>query len=302
MKPDEVKKIEEYLAEKRVFVERAIDLYLPSDESYPPVIHKAMRYTTLAPAKRLRAILVMAGAEACGRPADLVTPTACAVEMIHAYSIIHDDLPCMDDDDYRRGKPANHKVFGEAIATLAGDALLTLAFETMARNAEYPEIGPARTLRAIKEIAVAIGTGGMIGGQVVDIQSEGRDVDADLIRYIHTHKTGALIRSCVRAGGILSGAGDEELEALGGYGECIGLAFQILDDVLDVTGDETKLGKRVGRDRERAKATYPSVFGLEQSRKFAERLTEKAKESLKPLRTRAGVLEGLADWLLLRQG
>lgn len=301
MRLREMSEIEDYLAEKRLLVDEALDRYLPPEETYPPLIHSAMRYTVLAPAKRLRAILVLASGEACGRTPGEVMPAACAVEMIHAYSLIHDDLPCMDDDDYRRGRLTSHKVYGEAVATLAGDALLTLGFETMARNAEFEAVGPLRTLRAIREIAVAVGTEGMIGGQVVDIQCEGREVDPELVRYIHSHKTGAFIRACARIGGILAGAGDEEIEILGEYGESIGLAFQVIDDILDVTGDETRLGKRVGRDREKAKVTYPLVFGLERSREFARELTRRAKDSLGPMRQRARVLEGLADWLLARQ-
>jgi geranylgeranyl diphosphate synthase type II len=289
-------------------IDRALQQYLPPDDAHPAIIHQAMRYSVFAGGKWLRPTLVLASAETCGAPPEPVLPIACAVELIHTYSLIHDDLPAMDDSDTRRGQPTCHIAFGEAIAVLAGDALHALAFDLIARAAG--EIPVDRALRVSREIAGAIGTAGMVGGQVLDLLGEapGRPFPggtlpperplADVVREIHTRKTAALIRACVRAGGIVAGAEDAALAALTGYGERMGLAYQIIDDVLDVVGEESKLGKRPGSDA--AKATYPAAFGLSRSREMAAVLTAEAQEALRPLGERAEILRELAGYLLAR--
>jgi geranylgeranyl diphosphate synthase type II len=284
--------LEAYMALRRGAVDAALDRLLPPAAAPPPVIHEAMRYSVLAGGKRLRPILALAGAEAVGGELEPVLPTACALELIHTYSLIHDDLPAMDDDDFRRGRPTSHKVFGEAIAILAGDALLTLAFELLARHATPP---------VVAEVAEAAGTAGMIGGQVVDIQSEGKRVDAQTLEYIHRHKTAALIRASLLSGARLAGAPPAQLEAIGEAGGRLGLAFQIVDDVLDVEGSLEELGKTAGSDRRKKKVTYPEHFGLEVSRLKAKGLVEEAKGLLAPLGHRAEPLRALADFILQRR-
>jgi geranylgeranyl diphosphate synthase type II len=259
-----------------------------------------MRYSVMAGGKRLRPILVIAGAEAVGGAADTVLPTACALELIHTYSLIHDDLPAMDDDDYRRGRPTSHKVFGEAVAILAGDALLTLAFQLVARNAE--RVGDPRVIcDVVADIAEAAGTGGMVGGQVVDIESEGKAVSAETLDYIHTHKTAALIRVSLRTGALLAGAKPDALAAISTAGERLGLAFQIVDDILDVEGSLEELGKTAGSDERKQKATDPAVHGLEVSRRRARALVEEAKDVLTTLGPPAAPLAALADYILERR-
>jgi geranylgeranyl diphosphate synthase type II len=293
--------LEGYMAERRRSVDAALDGYLPPANAYPPTIHEAMRYSVQAGGKRLRPILVIAGAEvAGGRMAD-VMPTACAFELIHTYSLIHDDLPAMDDDDYRRGRLTSHKVFGEAIAILAGDALLTHALGLVAANFG---LGPARAdvfPRLLGEITDAAGSRGMIGGQVVDIQSEGGEASAETLEYIHTHKTGALIRAALRAGALLAGASEAVLGGLTAYGERLGLVFQIVDDILDVEGSLETLGKTAGSDRRKKKVTYPDFHGLEASRARAAALTREAHAALAPLGRRAVPLAALADFVLHRK-
>ena len=287
-----------YLTERRGTVEEALDRYLPSLDRTPEKLHEAIRYSVLAPGKRLRPILVLASAEAVGGdPAD-VLPTACALECIHVFSLIHDDLPCMDDDDYRRGRLTNHKVYGEAMAMLAGDALLTLAFELVADNARNQP--PDRIVRALKLISTATGTWGMVGGQVVDIESEGREISFDTLRYIHAHKTGALLTVSAIVGAVLSGATDEQEAALRTYGQSIGLAFQIADDILDIVGDEKKIGKPVGSDVGNEKATYPKFFGLEESRRMAHAEVAKAVDALTPFGERAEPLRAIARYIVER--
>ncbi|MBI4587573.1 MAG: polyprenyl synthetase family protein [Candidatus Rokubacteria bacterium] len=281
-----------YLAERRRAVDAALDRHLPPPDAPPAIIHEAMRYSVFAGGKRLRPILVIAGAEAVGGSVERVLPTACALELIHTYSLIHDDLPAMDDDDYRRGRPTNHKVFGEAIAILAGDALLSLAFGLLAESA---------SLDVVKEVAAAAGTFGMIGGQVVDIQSEGKPVEARTLEYIHTHKTAALIRCALRSGAMIAGAAPETLAAVGEAGSRLGLAFQIVDDILDVEGSLEELGKTAGSDQRKKKATYPEYFGREASRLKAKALIEDAKAALAPLGPRAGPIRALADFILERR-
>jgi geranylgeranyl diphosphate synthase type II len=289
-----------YMAERRRAVDRALEQFLPSADSVPQTVHAAMRYSVFAGGKRLRPILVIAGAEVVGGDAESVMPTACALELIHTYSLIHDDLPAMDDDDYRRGLPTNHKVFGEAVAILAGDALLTLAFGLLAEN--FADGRDPRLLMAlVGEIADAAGTLGMIGGQAVDIQSEGKSVDSGTLEYIHTHKTAALIRAALRSGAILAGATPRQLEAIGEAGGRLGLAFQIVDDILDVEGSLEELGKTAGSDQRKKKVTYPEQFGLEASRLKAKSLIVEAKAALGVLGPRAEPLLALADFILERR-
>jgi geranylgeranyl diphosphate synthase type II len=289
------------MAERRRAVDAALDGCLPPARAYPPTIHEAMRYSVQAGGKRLRPILVIAGAEvAGGRMAD-VMPTACAFELIHTYSLIHDDLPAMDDDDYRRGRLTSHKVFGEAVAILAGDALLTHALGLVAANFGLGKAPAPVFPRVLGEITGAAGTGGMIGGQVVDIQSEGGQVSPETLEYIHTHKTGALIRAALRAGALLAGASEAVLVGLTGYGERLGLVFQIVDDILDVEGSLETLGKTAGSDRRKKKVTYPAFHGLEASRARAGALTREAHAALAPLGPGAAPLAALADFVLHRK-
>ena len=287
-----------YLDSLKSIVDRALDKYLPGKNEYPSSIHSAMRYSVFAGGKRIRPILTLSVAKLLGKDYRYVIPAVCAIEMIHTYSLIHDDLPCMDDDDYRRGRLTCHKVYGEAIATLAGDSLLTLAFKVFLENSNTA--GCERTLKALADLAKASGTYGMIGGQVVDIESENKDADLPVVQYIHTHKTGALICSSVRVGAILSGAKKKELYALTKYGEYTGLAFQIIDDCLNVEGDEKKLGKRVGSDLKKKKATYPAILGVQESKKRSYELCEEAKNSLKIFGEKAKILKDLADFIIKR--
>lgn len=281
-------------------IDRELDKYLPVAEERPPAIHKAMRYSIFAGGKRLRPILVIAAAEAVGGAARLVMPTACAMEMIHTYSLIHDDLPAMDDDDYRRGRLTSHKVFGEAVAVLAGDSLLTGAFELIARNADIDGVSSQAVIRVIGEVAAAAGSRGMIGGQVVDMENENRVIDAPTLQYIHAHKTAALFRAALRAGAILAGADDRQLTALTDYAEFTGLAFQITDDILDVEGNQEVIGKPVGSDEKRGKSTYPALFGLEESKRQAQDAVKRAVEALHIFDVEAEILRNIAGYLLLR--
>ena len=284
--------LDRYLADRRRAVDEALERYLPAKDAPPATVHEAMRYSVFAGGKRLRPILVIAGAEAVGGTMERVLPTACAFELIHTYSLIHDDLPAMDDDDYRRGRLTNHKVFGEAIAILAGDALLTLAFALLAEHA---------SLEVVKEVAHAAGTLGMIGGQVADIQAEGKSVDAATLEYIHRHKTAALIRCALQSGALLAGASSSALHAIGEAGAHLGLAFQIVDDILDVEGSLEDLGKTSGSDRRKKKVTYPEHFGLEASRLKAKSLIEEAKAALAPLGPRAEPIRALAGFIFERR-
>jgi geranylgeranyl diphosphate synthase type II len=292
--------LKSYLDSRRTLVDTALDTALPTEDTPPTNLHRAMRYSVLAPGKRLRPILVIAGAEAVGGAAPAVMQTACALELIHAYSLIHDDLPAMDDDDYRRGRLTNHKVFGEAMAILAGDALLTLAFRLIADNASRMS-DPRMIARVVADVADAAGTDGMVGGQVVDIESEGKDVTAETLEYIHRHKTAALIRVSLCAGATLAGARPEQLAAIRAAGEVLGLAFQIVDDILDVEGSLAELGKTAGSDERKKKATYPALFGLEVSRRKARTLIDEAKRSLDPLGPAATPIRALADFVLERR-
>jgi geranylgeranyl diphosphate synthase, type II len=289
-----------YLDARRVTVDDALDRVLPPETAEPVIIHRAMRYSVLAPGKRLRPILVIAGAEAVAGRADTVLDTACALELIHAYSLIHDDLPAMDDDDYRRGRLTSHKVFGEAMAILAGDALLTLAFRLVATNAA--RVVPAALVGSVvAEIADAAGTDGMVGGQVVDIESEGKSISPDMLDYIHLHKTAALIRAALRVGALLAGGHAEHVEAISRAGLALGLAFQIVDDILDVEGSLAELGKSAGSDERKRKATYPSLHGLPASKQRARELIEETKQLLSPLGPPADPIRTLADFVFERR-
>ena len=289
-----------YLKERAAAVDAALERFLPAETERPETLHKAMRYSVFAGGKRLRPVLVIAGAEAVGGNMAAVMPTACAVEMIHTYSLIHDDLPAMDNDDFRRGVPTNHKVFGEALAILAGDALLTLAFRLLADNVPATSSGP-RLRDVLVEIADAAGSPGMVGGQVADIECEGKPADAEIVDYIHTHKTAALIRASIRAGAILSGATPAQLAALGVVGGALGLAFQIMDDILDVTATTEELGKTAGKDQAQQKATYPAVHGIEASRRRAQALVAEAHAVLAPFGPRALPLCALGTFMIDRK-
>ena len=293
--------LEGYLAERRRAVDEALERHLPPATAPPPLIHEAMRYSVFAGGKRLRPILVIAGAEAVGGQMDDVMPTACCFELIHTYSLVHDDLPAMDDDDYRRGRLTNHKVFGEAIAVLAGDALLTHALGLVAVNFGLGKAAPEVCPRVLAEITAAAGTDGMVGGQVVDVQSEGKTVPAETLDYIHTRKTAALIRGALRSGALLAGASETALAALTVYGDRIGLAFQIVDDILDVEGSLATLGKTAGKDERQQKITYPGLHGLAASKARAAALTREAHDALDPLGRPAEPLHALADFILARR-
>ena len=306
--PDE---LERYLGERRLLVDEALERHLPGTGDPPKEIHEAVRYSVFAGGKRLRPILVLAAAEAAGGQMDQALGAAAAIELIHTYSLIHDDLPAMDDDDFRRGRPTCHKVYGEAMAILAGDALLTQAFILLSRppsedqgeplGAAYMQTTAEARLRVIQEIAQAAGSKGMVGGQVVDILHEDREVDLPTLQYLHAHKTGALIRACLRVGGVLASAGPEQLEALTRYGERIGLAFQIVDDILDLEGSLEALGKQAGSDLRKKKATFPALLGIEESRRWAHRLVSEAKQSLVIFGDRGAVLGAIADFVVMRR-
>ncbi|MDW8104744.1 MAG: polyprenyl synthetase family protein [Armatimonadota bacterium] len=292
--------LQAYLRERVRWVDEALERFLPDEGERPQQLHRAMRYSTLSGGKRLRPVLVIAGAEAVGGEASLVMPTACAIELIHTFSLIHDDLPAIDNDTLRRGRPTCHVQFGEATAILAGDALFASAFELIARNAET---APAeRVVQVLRLVAEASGTRGMVGGQMVDIESEGKPVDADTLEYIHRHKTAALIRASVLSGAVLAGANQEQLKALSYYGECVGLAFQIADDLLNVLGDPRKMGKAVGTDAARGKATYPALFGVDASRRRAYHLVQEAVQALRDFGEKAEPLRAIAHLVVEREG
>ncbi len=269
-----------YLAEHARDVEAFLDRNLPTADAFPPSIHRAIRYSLFAGGKRLRPVLVLASAEAVGGRGKDALPAAAALEMIHTYSLIHDDLPAMDDDDLRRGKPTSHVVFGEAIAILAGDALLTHAFHVLATaSSNHGTPGTSegeRRLRAVALLAEAAGMNGMIGGQVIDLESEGKGIDEQTIDQIHQKKTGALMEGAARLGAVMGGGDDDQIETLGRFGRDVGLAFQIVDDLLDVEGDAATLGKSAGKDLKAGKATYPSVHGIENARSRAKELAQRA--------------------------
>jgi geranylgeranyl diphosphate synthase type II len=290
-----------YLEEKRERVEAALARVFPEPGGPAGDVVKAMRYSLFAGGKRLRPILCIAGAEAVGGEGQDVMAVACALEMVHTYSLIHDDLPAMDNDDLRRGKPTNHKVFGEAVAILAGDGLLTEAFRQMTRMKLTKEIPPEKLLSVIRLVAEASGYEGMVGGQVSDIQSQGKAVEPRVVEFIHAHKTGALIAASVTSGAILAGGSAAEVKAIGRYGESIGLAFQVADDILDVEGDSAKMGKSAGGDARKKKVTYPSVFGLARSRETQKELVDQAVRFLKAFDHKADPLRQIAFYIIERK-
>jgi len=289
-----------YLAQRRALIDLALDGFLPGEENDPQVLFEAVRYSLFAGGKRLRPILCLAAGEAVGGEMEDLLPAACALELIHTYSLIHDDLPAMDDDDYRRGRLTSHKVFGEGIAILAGDALLTEAFRLLTRRELMPGVEPGRLLAVAGEIAGAAGVFGMVGGQALDVRSEGQQIDLETIHRIHSLKTGALIRVSLRAGAILAGASKMELASLSDYGRRIGLAFQIADDILNVEGDRESLGKGTGSDAARGKATFPALLGLDASRARAEALVVEALGSLETFDERAEPLRAIARYITAR--
>jgi len=290
-----------YLDERKALIDRALEDFLPAGGSDPPLILQAVRYSLFAGGKRIRAILCLAAAEAVGGKAETVMPAACALEMIHGYSLIHDDLPAMDNDDYRRGKLTSHKVYGEGVAILAGDALLTEAFRVLARRKSLSGIPAERILDVSREIAEAAGYQGMVGGQVLDIRAESERIGMEALHEIHRLKTGALLRVSLRAGAILAGAGEAALADLSDYGEKIGLAFQIADDILNVEGDPALLGKGTGSDAARGKITFPSLLGIDASRARAEELVIRAVASLFSFDDSATPLREIARYILVRR-
>jgi geranylgeranyl diphosphate synthase, type II len=289
-----------YLKERAAAVDEALERLLPLETDPPQTIHKAMRYSVFAGGKRLRPVLVIAGAEAVGGTMEQVMPTACAMELIHTYSLVHDDLPAMDNDDFRRGVPTNHKVFGEAMAILAGDGLLTLAFGLIAENFAAGTAGSGLR-QVVADVAEAAGTRGMVGGQVADIEAEGRQVTAEALDFIHLHKTAALIRASLRIGAVICGASPVQVQALSTAGGALGLAFQIVDDVLDVEGTTEQLGKTAGKDQAQQKATYPAIHGLPASRVRAQALIEEAEAALRPLGPPAEPIRALGPFILERK-
>ena len=290
----------QYLTEGKKFIEEGIFELLPDETSYPEVIHKAMHYSLLAGGKRLRPVLVIAASEAVGLNRKAVLPFAVAAELIHTYTLIHDDLPALDNDDLRRGKPTNHKVFGEAVAILAGDALLTEAFILMTRSSRMESVPPENILNATHEMSTALGSKGMIGGQVVDLESEGKPIDLETLEYIHIYKTGFLIRACIRCGAMLGQATGKQLNSLSRFGAHVGLAFQIIDDILDITGNEKELGKDIGSDLTKDKATYPALYGLNESRRKADELVNESLACLEEFDDRAEPLREIARFFVQR--
>jgi geranylgeranyl diphosphate synthase type II len=282
-------------------VDAALDSALPPESAWPATIHRAVRYSLFAGGKRIRPALVLASGEAVGGAREELLPLACAVEMIHTYSLIHDDLPAMDDDDLRRGKPTSHRVFGEAVAILAGDALLTRAFHLLAEIEEgADEAQLRRRLRATAILGEACGTTGLIGGQVMDLESEGEPIGSEALERLHRAKTGALLSACVRGGAILGGASPADLDRLSRYASAIGLAFQVVDDVLDATEDADRLGKTAGKDEAARKATYVSVHGLGKARALAASLHQEALDAIVPLGPRGELLAAIARLIVDR--
>jgi len=296
--------ISDYLERKREEVDRFLEEALPDAATPPATLHEAMRYSLFAGGKRVRPILAIAAAEAVAGPSSLpkaILPVASSLELIHTYSLIHDDLPAMDNDDYRRGKLTNHKVYGEAMAILAGDALLTLAFELCSRQDLGDGLAPARRVQLVYELALGSGNLGMVGGQVLDIQAENKDIDLATLQNIHKHKTGMLIRAAVRMGAIVADATPDRLQHLTGYAEDIGLAFQIADDVLNVTGTREELGKNANTDAQRGKKTYPTFYGVDGARKLAAECTDRAIGRLTTFGAPAEPLRELARYITARR-
>ncbi|MBF2067679.1 MAG: polyprenyl synthetase family protein [Calothrix sp. C42_A2020_038] len=289
--------LKQYLKARQQLCEVALDKSLPMQ--YPEKIYEAMRYSLLAGGKRLRPILCIATCEMVGGTVEMAMPTACALEMVHTMSLIHDDLPAMDNDDYRRGKLTNHKVYGEDIAILAGDGLLAYAFEYIVENTH--NVAPEYLLKVVSRIGRAVGAAGLVGGQVVDLESEGKtNTTLETLNFIHNHKTAALLEACVVCGGILAGASNDDVQRLTRYSQNIGLAFQIIDDILDITATQEQLGKTAGKDLKAKKVTYPSLWGIEESRKKADQLIKAACLELQPYGEKAQPLVALAHFITSR--
>ena len=287
-----------YLKQRQQLCEEALEQAVPV--LYPEKIYEAMRYSLLAGGKRLRPIICLATCEMTGGTIEMAIPTACALEMIHTMSLIHDDLPSMDNDDYRRGKLTNHKVYGEDVAILAGDALLAYAFEYVASQTQ--DVPADRVLRVITHLGRAVGAAGLVGGQIVDLESEGKsDISIDTLNFIHNHKTAALLEACVVCGAILADTSSVDLQRLSRYAQNIGLAFQIVDDILDITATQEELGKTAGKDIEAQKVTYPSLWGLDESRVKAQKLIQEACEQLESYGEKAYPLIGLANFVTARK-
>ncbi|MDX1978546.1 MAG: polyprenyl synthetase family protein [Pseudanabaenaceae cyanobacterium bins.68] len=294
--------LKSYLQARRLKVEQALDQAIPV--VYPEQIYEAMRYSLLAGGKRLRPVLCLATCELLGGDLDLAMPTACAMEMVHTMSLIHDDLPSMDNDDFRRGQLTNHKVYGEAMAILAGDALLAFAFEYLVDHtlAAYPDLPPSRILQVVSRLGRAVSAAGLVGGQVVDLACEGQlEVSEATLNFIHQHKTAALLEAAVVCGGILAGADPSAIAALTLYAANIGLAFQIVDDILDLTATSEELGKSAGKDLAAQKATYPSLWGIEASQSKANTLVVEAKQALESFGEKATALNAIADYIVMRK-
>lgn len=290
--------IKRYLSESKKLVDDCLERLLPPDNEKPATIHKAMRYSVFAGGKRVRPILVLASGECLAGNRDALLCIGAAVEMMHTYSLIHDDLPALDNDDLRRGIPTCHKMFGDAIAILAGDALMTRCYQVLAG---IPGLTDATRVRIIGEIAAATGTvNGMIGGQVVDLESEGKPISADVLQYIHYSKTGALLKACIRCGALAAGANETVLRALTEFGQKIGLVFQIVDDVLDVTSSSEVLGKTAGKDEKVKKATYPALYGIEASKNKAKELADSAMDDIRDFGEKADFLRGIAAFVVSR--
>ena len=291
-------KLPAFFEEDRIAVDAALDRLLPTETEQPPSIHRAMRYSVFAGGKRVRPILCLEAARIFSPDVSAAMYPACAIEMIHTYSLIHDDLPALDNDDLRRGKPTCHKKFGEANAILAGDALLTLAFETIGAT----PVAATRCVAMLKEVAAAAGTiNGMVGGQVADLEAEGKQISPEMLEYIHKSKTAALIRASVTAGALCASAGDEDVARLRSFGAAIGWAFQVTDDILDVEESSAALGKTAGKDVAQQKATYPAIHGLQRSHEIAQELASKAVAELKPYGEKAARLRQIAEYLVIRR-
>ncbi|MFH1092158.1 MAG: farnesyl diphosphate synthase [Pseudomonadota bacterium] len=293
--------LNDYLTQRRRIIEQALDEALPESGALTGKVVEAMRYSLFAGGKRLRPILCLAGAEAVGAPPETALPAAVAVEMIHTYSLIHDDLPAMDDDDLRRGQPSNHVVFGEGLAILAGDGLLTLGFRVLAKAGLVGRVPPERALAALDLVAESASPEGMVGGQAVDLLAEGHEVDEELVKFLHQKKTAALIAASLAAGATLGGGSETQVSALENFGRRLGLAFQITDDILDIEGDPARMGKPAGSDQALEKATYPKVVGLKKAKETAVELAAEAKTFLDGFGPEADPLRAIADYLVLRK-
>lgn len=293
--------LKRYLSERKLAIDEALEKYAPAPVGLEKSVAEASRYSLFAGGKRLRPILCLAASDVFGGAQEPVLPAACALEMIHTYSLIHDDLPAMDNDDYRRGRLTNHKVFGEAMAILAGDALLTEAFSLITEAGQRGQIPPERLIRVIAVIARASGYRGMVGGQVIDLESESREVDLATVEYMHIRKTGALISASLEAGAIIGGGSEQQIGSLTRYGHHLGLAFQITDDLLDIEGDPEVMGKASGSDAAKNKKTYPALLGLAQTREAARSHVEEAVAVLAEFDDRAEPLRAIARYLLIRK-